>query len=63
MDKTEFQIILQGAIAGNHNEFEKLITRYDHMIYKHCFINGKSDDDLKQYLLMHLALNINKFII
>ena len=26
-------------------------------------INGKRDDDLKQYLLMHLALNINKFII
>lgn len=26
MDKTEFQIVLQGAIAGNHNDFEKLIT-------------------------------------
>ncbi len=63
MDKTEFQIILQGAIVGNHNDFEKLITLYDPLIDKHCFINGKRDDDLKQYLLMHLALNINKFII
>ena len=26
MDKTEFQIVLQGAIAGNHNDFEKLIS-------------------------------------
>ena len=41
MDKTEFQIILQGAIAGNHNDFEKLITLYDPLIDKHCFINGK----------------------
>lgn len=47
----------------NHNDFEKLITLYDPLIDKHCFINGKHDDDLKQYLLMHLALNISKFII
>ena len=63
MDKTEFQIVLQGAIAGNHNDFEKLISLYDPLIEKHCYINVKPDEDLKQYLLMHLALNINKFII
>ena len=49
------------------NEFKQYLlgigTLYDPLIDKHCFINGKHDDDLKQYLLMHLALNISKFII
>lgn len=45
--------------------FDQLSTeRVDEgILYTLTDAEGKRDDDLKQYLLMHLALNINKFII
>ena len=63
MDKDLFRITLQGAVAGNHNDFEKIIELYAPLIDNHCFINGKLDHDLRQYILMHIALKISKFII
>lgn len=63
MDRDLFRIILQGAVAGNHNDFEKIIKLYAPLIEKHCYINGKFDEDLHQYILMHIALKISKFII
>ncbi len=63
MDKELFQITLQGAVAGNHDDFEKIIMLYAPLIEKYCYINGKYDEDLHQYILMHLALKISKFII
>ena len=61
MDKEMFRITLQGAVAGNHGDFEKIIELYAPLIDKHCYINGKHD--LRQYILMHIALKISKFII
>lgn len=63
MNKELFRITLQGAVAGSHDDFEKIIKLYSSLIDSHSYINGKYDEDLKQYLLMHLALNISKFII
>lgn len=63
MDKEQFRITLQGAVAGNHDDFEKIIGLYEPLIRNHCYINGEFDEDLHQYVLMHLALKISKFII
>lgn len=63
MDKEMFRITLQGAVAGNHGDFEKIIELYAPLIDKHCYVNGKPDPDLRQYILMHIALKISKFII
>lgn len=63
MDKDLFRITLQGAVAGNHDDFTKIIMLYAPLIEKHCYINGKFDEDLHQYILMHIALKISKFII
>lgn len=63
MDRDLFRITLQGAVAGNHNDFEKIIKLYAPLIERHCYINGKFDEDLHQYILMHIALKISKFII
>ncbi|MBP3937520.1 MAG: helix-turn-helix domain-containing protein [Clostridia bacterium] len=63
MDRDLFRITLQGAIAGNHDDFLKIIDLYAPLIDNHCFINGKLDPDLRQYILMHIALKISKFII
>ncbi len=63
MDKELFRITLQGAVAGNHDDFMKIISLYEPLIKRHCYINGKFDEDLQQYILMHIALKISKFII
>lgn len=63
MDRSLFRVTLQGAVAGNHNDFEKIIEMYAPLIDNHSFINGKLDPDLRQYILMHIALKISKFII
>ena len=46
--------------TGNATESEYEYTVED---TNHCFINGKLDPDLRQYILMHIALKISKFII
>ena len=63
MTAQEFHAILQAAIDGNHEALEKLLCLYEPLIHKYSFINGKYDEDLHQYLLIRIALNINKFSI
>ena len=63
MDNAEFQRILQGAVAGQHDSLEKLLQLYEPLIRKYSYIDGRIDEDLRQYILMRIALNINKFII
>lgn len=63
MKKDEFRITLQGAVAGKHDDLEKILELYAPLIDKYSHINGKLDEDLRQYLLMHIALNIGKFMI
>lgn len=58
---TFLEITLQGAVAGNHDAFEKIIDLYAPLIEHHCYINGKYDEDLHQYILMRIALKISKF--
>ena len=61
MDRDLFRITLQGAVAGNHDDFERIIDLYAPLIEHHCYINGKYDEDLHQYILMRIALKISKF--
>lgn len=62
MKREEFQLALQAAISGSHEALEKLLKMYAPLIDKHSKINGQLDEDLKQYILIHIALNISKFI-
>ena len=61
MTKSEFAIILQGAVAGKHEDLERILELYKPLIYKYSYDDGVFDEDLHQYLLIHIALNINKF--
>jgi len=61
MTKKEFATILQGAVAGRHEDLEKILNLYEPLIRKYSYEDGAFDDDLHQYLLIHIALNINKF--
>jgi len=61
MKKAEFEVMLRSAMEGSHEALEFLLKLYEPLINKHCYINGALDEDLRQYILIHIALNIGKF--
>ena len=63
MNKDEFREVLQGAVAGNHAALESILKLYMPLIERNSIINGRLDEDCKQYIMIHIALNISKFII
>lgn len=54
---------LMEAISGSHEALERLLELYAPLIDKHSRVNGQIDEDLRQYILIHIALNISKFTI
>ena len=61
MNKGEFRSILTGAVSGNYEDLEKILELYMTLIEKNSYINGTLDEDLKQHLMIHIALQIGKF--
>lgn len=61
MSKEEFRSILIGAAAGCQEDLEQILELYMPLIDKHSYMNGRLDEDLKQYLMIHIALQIGKF--
>ena len=61
MTNDEFASVLKGAVAGRHEDLEVLLRLYEPLIRKHSYHEDKYSEDLHQYLLIHIALNINKF--
>ncbi len=63
MSREEFRLTLMEAISGSHEALEKLLELYAPLIDRHSRVNGQIDEDLRQYILIHIALNISKFTI
>lgn len=61
MSKEEFHNVLTGAVAGCHEDVEQILELYMPLIDRHSYVNGRLDEDLKQYLMIHIALQIGKF--
>ena len=61
MNKGEFRSLLTGAVSGKHEDLEKILELYKPLIEKNSYLNGNLDEDLKQYLMIHIALQIGKF--
>lgn len=61
MSKKEFHNVLTGAVRGCHEDVEQILELYMPLIDKHSYVNGRLDEDLKQYLMIHIALQIGKF--
>lgn len=61
MSHEEFRNVLQGAISGNQDDVEKLLKMYSPLVNRSSHIQGKLDEDLRQYILMHIVKNISKF--
>ncbi|MBQ9687037.1 MAG: helix-turn-helix domain-containing protein [Oscillospiraceae bacterium] len=61
MKSDQFNYILKSAVAGSHEALEIILKMYEPLIHKHSMVNGKLDEDLRQYIMIHIALNISKF--
>jgi|GEM_PF-1475582 len=61
MNNAEFELTLRRAIEGSEEDLEMIFELYDAMIYKYSCIKGKPNADLRQQLLLHIALNIHSF--
>lgn len=61
MRPEDFSQILQGAVAGHHDDLEQILELYMPLINKYSYWNGKLDEDLRQYILIHIVLNISRF--
>ena len=61
MNKSEFKKVVQGAVMGSHRDLETILELYMPLIEHHSYLYGRMDEDLKQYILIHIALNISKF--
>lgn len=60
-DEEKFSDMLQKAVRGDKESIEKIIDLYSPLIERCSYINGRPDEDLKQYLLLKIYLNIGKF--
>ena len=61
MTQEEFRKVLTGAAAGTHSDLEVILQLYMPLIDSNSYLLGQLDEDLKQYILMHIAINISKF--
>lgn len=61
MRKEEFSRTLLAAMVGEHEALEIILNLYSPLIEKHCYVKGVLDEDLRQYIWIHIALNISKF--
>lgn len=60
MTNEEFRATLEAAVAGSHEALEEIMRLYEPLIRKYSYIDGKPDEDLRQYIMIHIALNIGK---
>ena len=61
MNADAFCGVLQAAIAGSQEALEALLDLYMPLINEASYLRGQLDEDLRQYILIHIALNISKF--
>ena len=61
MSKEEFHNVLTGPVEGCHEDVAQILELYMPLIDRHSYVNGRLDEDLKQYLMIHIALQIGKF--
>ena len=63
MTANEFRELVRGAVAGHHDALELILRLYMPLVNRNSIIDGRLDEDCRQYILIHIALNIGKFII
>ena len=61
MTPDHFKGILTAAVAGDHDALEEILRLYKPLILSFSYVDSTLDEDLQQYLMIHIALTISKF--
>jgi len=61
--ENEFSQLLSSAIAGNVKAMEWILEMYAPLINSHSYIDGRMDEDLRQYIIVQAIIKIRKFTI
>lgn len=61
MTVQEFKKLIIEATSGKKESIEMILRMYAPLINRSSYYNGKLDEDLKQYILIHIFKNITKF--
>ncbi len=59
--KSDFHDLLKRAVAGCQQSIQELLQMYAPLIDGHSYLRGKFDEDLRQYVIVHIVKNLNKF--
>ncbi len=61
MNPSEFRTDLTAAVNGSNEALADIIELYMPLINHYSYVDGIFDEDLRQYILLHIFKNISKF--
>jgi len=61
LESRRFSEVLRDARAGDTDAVETILARYMPLINKHSTIAGTLDEDMRQYIIMRVIMQIPKF--
>ena len=61
MNSHEFRDTLERALSGDRTALEAILLLYMPLISRYSRIDGELDEDLRQYILLHVVTKIGEF--
>lgn len=61
MNTHEFRDTLERALSGDRTALETILLLYMPLINRYSRIDGELDEDLRQYILLHIIMKIGEF--
>lgn len=61
MNSREFRDTLERALSGDRTALETILLLYMPLINRYSRIDGELDEDLRQYILLHVVTKIGEF--
>ena len=61
MNAHEFRDTLERALSGDRTALDTILLLYMPLINRYSRIDGELDEDLRQYILLHIIMKIGEF--
>ena len=61
MESRKFSKVLRDASIGDPDSVEAVLSRYMPLFTKQSIVDGALDEDLRQYIMMRVIMQIPKF--
>jgi hypothetical protein len=61
VESRKFSDVLRKTIDGDHDSVEAILSKFMPLINRRSLVGGVLDEDLRQYILMRVIIQIPKF--